>query len=116
MITQSTVYGCCLWEFVQKGQGIPAPIDHPKELVVTGLYRYVRNPMYLGVLAILIGEVLTLGSRVLLVYAAVWLLVVHIVILVYEEPNLRARFGESYEQYCAHVRRWVPGRSFEGGP
>ena len=103
------VYGRCLWECVQKGQGIPAPIDHPKELVVTGLYRYVRNPMYLGVLAILIGEVLTMGSRALLVYAAVWLLVVHIVTLVYEEPNLRARFGESYEQYCAHVRRWVPG-------
>ncbi len=110
------IYGRCLWEFVQKGQGIPAPIDHPKELVVTGLYRYVRNPMYLGVLTILIGEVLTLGSRALLVYAAVWLLVVHIVILVYEEPNLRARFGESYEQYCAHVRRWVPGRPFKGGP
>lgn len=103
-----------MWEFVQKGQGIPAPIDHTKELVVSGLYRYVRNPMYLGVLAILIGEVLTLGSRALLVYAAVWLLVVHLVILVYEEPNLPARFGESYEQYCAHVRRWVPGRSFKG--
>ena len=97
---------------MQKGQGIPAPIDHPKELVVTGLYRYVRNPMYLGVFAILIGEVLTLGSRALFVYAAVWLLVVHIVILVYEEPNLRARFGDSYEQYCAHVRRWVPGRPY----
>ncbi len=90
------VYGRCLWEFVQKGRGIPAPIDHPQELVVTGLYRYVRNPMYLGGLAILIGEVVTLGSWALLGYTAVWLLVVHIVILVYEEPNLRARFGKSY--------------------
>ncbi len=108
------VYGRCLWEFVQKGRGIPAPVDHPKELVVTGLYRYVRNPMYLGVLAVLIGEVLILRSQALLVYAVIWLLVVHINVLVYEEPNLRARFGESYEQYCAHVRRWVPGRPFKG--
>lgn len=108
------VYSRCLWEFVQKGRGIPAPIDHTKELVVTGLYRYVRNPTYLGGLAILIGEVLILGSRALLGYTVVWLLVMNSVILVYEEPNLRARFGESYERYCVLVRRWVPGRPFKG--
>jgi len=65
------VYGRYLWEFVQKGQGISAPIDHPRQLVVTVLYRYVRNLIYLGVFVILIGELPTLGSRALLVYAAV---------------------------------------------
>ncbi len=108
----STVAVC--GSLCRRAGAFPRPSTTPKELIVTGLYRYVRNPMYLGGLAILIGEVGILGSRALLGYTAVWLLVVHIIILVYEELNLRARFGESYEQYCAHVRRWVPGRPFKG--
>jgi len=106
------IYLRCLWDFVVAGRGIPSPIDHPKHLVVRGLYRYVRNPMYLGVLGVLLGEVVLFRSAALLGYAALWLLVVHLVVLVYEEPNLRSRFGTSYEHYCQHVRRWIPGPPF----
>jgi protein-S-isoprenylcysteine O-methyltransferase Ste14 len=102
------VYLWCLWDFATRGRGIPAPIDHPKQLVVTGLYRYVRNPMYLGVLFILIGEVSYSGSRLLLMYAAAWFLVISAVVLLYEEPALQRKFGSSYERYTAEVGRWVP--------
>jgi protein-S-isoprenylcysteine O-methyltransferase Ste14 len=106
------VYLRCLWDFVVVGRGIPAPVDHPKHLVVRGLYRNVRNPMYLGVLTVLLGEVALFRSAALLRYAALWLLVVHVVVRVYEEPNLRSRFGASYEHYCQHVRRWLPGPAY----
>src|SRR4029434_8945949 len=65
----AAIYLRCLWEFAARGRGIPAPIDHPKQLVVTGLYRYVRNPMYVGVLLVLLGEALFFRSRDFLVYA-----------------------------------------------
>jgi protein-S-isoprenylcysteine O-methyltransferase Ste14 len=105
------VYMRCLSDFVVAGEGLPSPVDHPKMLVVRGLYRYVRNPMYLGVLSILLGEVLLFRSLTLLQYAVLWFLVVNGVVLAYEEPNLRSRFGQSYDEYCRHVRRWIPGRA-----
>lgn len=108
------VYLRCLWDFVVAGRGLPSPVDHPKNLVVRGLYRYVRNPMYLGVLSILLSEVLVSGSLALLQYTALWLLVVNVAVLVYEEPNLKSRFGQSYDQYCRHVRRWIPGPPYSG--
>ncbi len=108
LVLGGLVYFWCLWDFIARGRGIPAPIDHPKQLVVTGLYRYVRNPMYLGVLLILIGEVGLFGSRPLLLYAAIWLLVVNIVVLFYEEPALRRKFGPLYAGYTAEVGRWIP--------
>jgi protein-S-isoprenylcysteine O-methyltransferase Ste14 len=110
----TAIYLRCLWEFATRGRGIPAPIDHPKQLVVTGLYRYVRNPMYLGVLLFLFGESLFLQYRTFFLYAIAWLLFVHLNVLLYEEPNLRRKFGNSYEQYTAAVRRWVPGRKYAG--
>src|ERR1041385_6406240 len=82
------VYLRCLWEFAARGRGMPAPVDHPKQLVVTGLYRYVRNPMYVGVLLFLFGESLFLEYRDLFLYAIAWLLFVHLNVLLYEEPNL----------------------------
>jgi protein-S-isoprenylcysteine O-methyltransferase Ste14 len=109
------VYLRCLWEFAARGRGIPAPIDHPKQLVVTGLYRYVRNPMYVGVLLSLLGEALFFASRRFLVYAIIWLAVVHLNVILYEEPNLRRKFGSSYERYVTGVRRWIPGRKYLGG-
>lgn len=109
------VYLWCLKDFVARGRGIPAPIDHPKQLVVTGLYRYVRNPMYVGVLLILIGEVLFFGSTALLLYAVGWFLIVNLVVLLYEEPTLRRKFGTSYERYASSVGRWFP-RVHGGGP
>jgi len=104
------VYFRCLWEFAARGNGIPAPIDHPKQLVVTGLYRFVRNPMYVGVLLILIGEILFLESRTLVLYAIGWFAFIHLNVLVHEEPVLRHKFGESYARYCSAVRRWIPRR------
>jgi len=94
--------------FALHGRGTPAPVMPPKRLVVTGLYRYVRNPMYVAVLAIILGQALLLGRRRLLVYAAVVWVVVHLFVRLYEEPVLRARFGADYAAYCAAVRRWWP--------
>jgi protein-S-isoprenylcysteine O-methyltransferase Ste14 len=100
----------CIWDFARVGRGTLAPVDPPKELVVQGLYRYVRNPMYLGVLILLLGEATLFESVVLLQYAVGWLVVIHLVVVLYEEPTLRYRFGESYEGYCRTVRRWIPGK------
>lgn len=108
----AAIYVWCVWDFATRGRGIPAPVDHPKELVVTGLYRYVRNPMYLGVLLFLLGEALFYQYWSFLVYAIAWLLVVHLAVLIYEEPNLRRKFGDSYVRYTAAVRRWIPGRRY----
>jgi protein-S-isoprenylcysteine O-methyltransferase Ste14 len=100
-----------LWSagsFALVGKGTPAPIDPPKELVVRGPYRYVRNPMYLGVVLVLVGEALVLASPILLRYAALILLACHLFVVYYEEPNLQRRFGESYAHYCRSVSRWLP--------
>jgi protein-S-isoprenylcysteine O-methyltransferase Ste14 len=102
------IYLRCLWSFAGFGRGTPAPIDAPKRLVVVGLYRYVRNPMYIGVFTMLMGEVALFGSRALLVYALGWLALIHLAVVLYEEPTLRASFGEDYARYCRHVRRWIP--------
>ena len=106
------VYARCVWDFAARGRGIPAPLDHPTQLVVTGLYRYVRNPMYVGGLLVLLGEALFFGSLPFLTYTAFWFALVHIAVLVYEEPNLRRKFGSSYDDYTAAVGRWLPGRSY----
>ncbi|HEU5109319.1 MAG TPA: isoprenylcysteine carboxylmethyltransferase family protein [Micromonosporaceae bacterium] len=94
--------------FVREGAGTPAPVAPPDSLVVGGLYRYVRNPMYLGVLAAIAGQALALGRPVLLAYAAVVALAVVAFARGYEEPALRRRFGASYEQYRRHVPGWWP--------
>jgi protein-S-isoprenylcysteine O-methyltransferase Ste14 len=98
----------CIREFAQRGRGTLAPIDAPRELVVQGLYRYVRNPMYVAVAAILIGELLIIRTVPMLWYVAVWFGAVNLFVIGYEEPTLRRRFGDSYERYAQSVRRWVP--------
>ena len=105
------IYVRCVWEFASRGRGIPAPLDHPKHLVVTGLYRYMRNPMYVGVLLVLLGEALFFRSLDFLVYVLIWFAFVNVAVFVYEEPNLRRKFGDSYNRYCGSVRRWIPGRA-----
>ena len=104
----------CIWEFASKGRGTLAPIDPPRHLVVTGLYRYVRNPMYLGVLTVLLGEAALFQSLRLLEYAAVVFVIVNLFVMLYEEPALRRRFGDSYGRYCRAVHRWIPGKPFDG--
>ena len=109
MITAGTaLLLACIWEFARRGRGTLSPVDPPRELVVRGLYRYVRNPMYLSVTVIVLGEVLLTGSRALLAYWAIWFVAVNLFVIGYEEPNLRRRFGESYARYTQTVRRWVP--------
>lgn len=97
-----------LWRFVQEGHGTPAPIDPPKALVVRGAFQYVRNPGYVAVLALLVGQALLLGSGSMLVYAAVIWLVFHLFVVLHEEPDLRERFGDPYEVYFREVPRWIP--------
>ncbi len=98
----------CFWDFTFKGRGTPAPIDPPKELVATGFYRYVRNPMYVGVLTILIGHFLWFGYWNLLIYAIVVFIGFHTFVAYYEEPTLKRKFGASYEDYLKRVPRWIP--------
>lgn len=98
----------CFWDFLVKGKGTPAPIDPPKQLVVSGLYRYVRNPMYMGVLLILIGHFAWFGYWGSLIYAAVVWIAFDLFVRFYEEPNLRSKFGADYEGYLKRVPRWIP--------
>jgi protein-S-isoprenylcysteine O-methyltransferase Ste14 len=94
--------------FVRRGRGTPAPIAPPEHLLASGPYRYVRNPMYLGVLAMILGQAFLLGSRGLFAYGAgVWL-VLQLFLTLYEEPNLRRRFGPVYEEYRSTAGRWLP--------
>jgi protein-S-isoprenylcysteine O-methyltransferase Ste14 len=98
----------CIWEFAHSGRGTLAPLDPPKQLVVRGLYRYVRNPMYLSVTTIVFGELLLTRSLALLTYWAIWFAVVNLFVIGYEEPTLRRQFGASYERYARTVGRWIP--------
>ena len=98
----------CIWEFAVSGRGTLAPIDPPTRLVVNGLYRYVRNPMYVGVVLILAGEAWVFWSGGLLLYAVGFFLVANLFIDFHEEPALRRTFGESYADYVRTVPRWVP--------
>ncbi len=96
------------WNFLHEGRGTPAPIDPPKELVAAGFYRYVRNPMYVGILLILIGHFLWFGFWSLLLYTAFAFVATHLFVTLYEEPTLRNKFGASYEEYLRSVPRWLP--------
>jgi protein-S-isoprenylcysteine O-methyltransferase Ste14 len=98
------------WNFFRQGRGTPAPIDPPKELVAAGFYRYVRNPMYIGILLILMGYFLWFGFLSLLVYTAFAFLATHLFVVLYEEPTLKRKFGAAYEEYLRRVPRWIPRR------
>ena len=100
--------GDALVRFVRQGRGTPAPVAPPARLVVTGPYRHVRNPMYLGVVAMILGQAMILGSRAVLAYGGIAAVAFHLFVLLYEEPNLRARFGAEYIAYCRQVGRWIP--------
>lgn len=108
VVVGACIYAICAWDFVAQGKGTPAPIDPPRALVSRRLYRLIRNPMYLGVLAVLLGESLLLDSAALLIYTAVVFLGFHLFVIGYEEPRLRRRFGEEYMEYRGRVPRWFP--------
>jgi protein-S-isoprenylcysteine O-methyltransferase Ste14 len=104
--------GCVLLDsfarFALQGLGTPAPVFPTRHLVVSGLYPYVRNPMYLAVVSVILGQGLLFGNVSVLEYgAAVWL-GFHLFVLLYEEPTLRSTFGKEYDEFCANVHRWIP--------
>ena len=94
--------------FAVQGVGTPAPVFPTRHLVITGLYRYVRNPMYVAVVSTILGQGLVLGNVALLEYGGLVWLFFHVFVLLYEEPTLRATFGSEYEAFCAEVPRWIP--------
>jgi len=94
--------------FALKGLGTPAPIYPPKRLVVTGFYRYVRNPMYIAVLSLILGQGLIFGDMWVFVYGLISWCAFHLFVLVYEEPTLRRSFPSNYALFCANVPRWIP--------
>jgi protein-S-isoprenylcysteine O-methyltransferase Ste14 len=102
----ATVVLRCVWDFFAAGRGTLAPVDPPKELVVRGLYRFTRNPMYNGVLAVILGEAWLFRSPALLAYAACVWVVFHLWVVLYEEPVLETKFGERYRAYRSAVPRW----------
>ncbi len=102
------IYAWCVWDFASFGRGTPAPIDAPKRLIVRGLYRYTRNPMYAGVLTVILGWAVFFEAAALVLYAFFVCLCFNLFIRAYEEPHLRREFGAQYEDYCARVGRWIP--------
>jgi protein-S-isoprenylcysteine O-methyltransferase Ste14 len=98
----------CFADFICRGRGTPAPYDPPRELVVAGLYRYVRNPQYVGVVLAVVGEGLLSGAAALFGYAAVLAVGYHLFVTYYEEPTLSRLFGDAYARYRAAVPRWLP--------
>jgi protein-S-isoprenylcysteine O-methyltransferase Ste14 len=106
----SVLLAACIFEFARSGRGTLSPVDPPRRLVVRGLYRYVRNPMYLSVTLLILGEALLTHSADLAAYWAVWFVAANLFVVGYEEPALRRRFGAGYDEYCHRVGRWIPKR------
>ncbi len=116
VIVGAAVLFRCVWDFFATGRGTLAPIDPPRVLVVRGLYRFTRNPMYNGVLAVIAGEAWFFGSLSLLKYALLMLVMFHLFVVLYEEPALTSQFGESYRAYRQAVPRWgFTKRPFQEG-
>lgn len=94
--------------FAMEGMGTPAPVFPTRDLIVSGLYRYVRNPMYIAVVSTILGQALLLGNVVLVGYGGIVWALFHVFVLAYEEPTLRSSFGSQYENYSTGVPRWIP--------
>jgi protein-S-isoprenylcysteine O-methyltransferase Ste14 len=94
--------------FALQGRGTPAPIAPPDRLVVSGLYRHVRNPMYVAVVAVIFGQAILLAEWRLVAYGALFWLASHAFVVLYEEPALKRQFGEEYERFRDNVPRWIP--------
>jgi protein-S-isoprenylcysteine O-methyltransferase Ste14 len=108
LVVGGAIYIWCVWDFAAFGRGTPAPIAAPKQLVVRGLYRYTRNPMYVGVLTVILGWVVLFQAAALILYAFVVGTCFHLFIILYEEPHLQKEFDGEYIEYCRRVSRWLP--------
>ncbi|HEX9075170.1 MAG TPA: methyltransferase [Anaerolineae bacterium] len=104
----AALYFYCLWFFAMVGRGTPGPWDAPRRLVAVGPYRWVRNPIYIAALFVIVGEAWLFLSLPLLEYAGAAAIIVHLFVIGYEEPTLRRRFGETYGEYLRTVPRWIP--------
>ena len=113
ILSGAIIYFWCLRDFAVTGRGTPAPIDAPRHLVIKGLYRYVRNPMYIGVLTVILGWAGLYNSFAILRYAVLVWLIFYGAIMIIEEPILRSKFGESYKDYCRQVKRWIPTKGYK---
>ncbi len=109
LMVGTAIYAWCVWDFATFGRGTPAPIDAPKKLVVRGLYRYTRNPMYVGVLTVILGWTSLFGAANLVLYALAVGTCFHLFVVLYEERHLAREFGSQYEAYRSQVSRWLPG-------
>jgi protein-S-isoprenylcysteine O-methyltransferase Ste14 len=101
-------FACAFWGFALRGKGTPLPLDPPKKLVAEGPYGVVRNPLYWSVALVLLGESAVFHSLALADCAIVYFVVASLFVLVFEEPELRWKFGAEYEEYCQRVPRWLP--------
>jgi len=108
ILSGAVFYFWSAWHFAFTGKGTPAPIDPPKIVVTRGLYRHVKNPMYVGNFSILLGEFILFGSLALLLFALLIWIAFHTFVTLYEEPHLRKTFGAGYEEYRNSVPRWIP--------
>ena len=108
IVTGVALTVACIVDFARRGRGTLSPLDPPRLLVVSGLYRHVRNPMYLGVATIGIGELMLWSSRGLVIWWVAWFAWVNVFVRVVEEPALRRQFGSSYDRYVRSVGRWIP--------
>jgi protein-S-isoprenylcysteine O-methyltransferase Ste14 len=114
IVLGAALYFWCLWAFAIVGRGTPGPWDPPRRFVAAGPYRWIRNPMYIAALLVVIGEAWLFRSLSLLAYAGAAAIFFHLFVIGYEEPALRRRFGETYAEYRRTVPRWIPrppGRS-----
>ena len=102
------VMAACVATFVARGRGTPAPFDPPRAFVASGPYRWVRNPMYIGMFVFLVGYALCAVSFAALLVAFAMLVVAHLVAVLYEEPSLARRFGDPYREYRRTTPRWIP--------
>lgn len=108
LVAGIAIYLTCAWELTFVGLGTPNAFDAPRNFVKTGLYRRVRNPMYIGIILAILGQSVLYGSGVIAIAAAVFWLVVHLFIVLYEEKHLAKKFGAQYEEFLRTVPRWLP--------
>ena len=108
LATGVAIFLWCVFDFVTSGKGTPDPNRPPTELVVHGLFRLVRNPMYVGVVTTITGEALLFVSPVLLVWAGLVLVAFHLRVVIYEEPTLARTLGAAWDDYRRRVPRWLP--------
>ena len=108
VVTGLAVLVACFVRFVSEGRGTPAPVAPTRELVVGGVYRFVRNPMYLAVGAVIAGQALIFASSAVLVWLVIFAVAVVSFVVGYEQPTLRDTYGSSYDAYCEAVPAWWP--------